>query len=151
VRVSETTAPDLICEIIICNSFALSITEEIFFSANANLVHQKWYCISFALITSTYLFFTLLYEKFCDTWQLVTIHVIIQTINNQVLGHVIQSPLYSATLLDTQILSTVLEIAIMAGMTGEQGMLTPAWHLLQPLMFPRVCASLIFTVDYSII
>jgi hypothetical protein len=35
--------------------------------------------------------------------------------------------------------------------TFQQGMLTPPWHLLPPLVFPGVRVSLIFTVDHFII
>jgi hypothetical protein len=44
-----------------------------------------------------------------------------------------------------------VEIGLTAGVTGQQGMLTPPWHLIPPLVFPRVRVSLIcFIVDYSI-
>jgi hypothetical protein len=38
----------------------------------------------------------------------------------------------------------------MAGVTGQQRMLTPPWHLILPLLFPGICVSLMMTVDYSI-
>jgi hypothetical protein len=43
-----------------------------------------------------------------------------------------------------------VEIGLTAGVTGQQGMLTPPWHLIPLLVFPGVRVSLIFTVDYSI-
>jgi hypothetical protein len=43
-----------------------------------------------------------------------------------------------------------VEIELTAGLTGQQGMLTPPWHLIPPLVFPGVRVSLIFNVDYSI-
>jgi hypothetical protein len=38
----------------------------------------------------------------------------------------------------------------MAGVTRRQGMLTPPWHLIPPLVFPGVHVNLIVTVDRSI-
>jgi hypothetical protein len=35
-------------------------------------------------------------------------------------------------------------------LTGQQGMLTPPWHLIPPLVFPGVRVSLILIVGYSI-
>jgi hypothetical protein len=37
----------------------------------------------------------------------------------------------------------------MAGVTGQQRMLTPPRHLILPLVFPGVHVSLIFIVDYA--
>jgi hypothetical protein len=36
-----------------------------------------------------------------------------------------------------------------AGVTGQQRMLTPPWHLILPLVLPEVRVSRIFTVNYS--
>jgi hypothetical protein len=38
----------------------------------------------------------------------------------------------------------------MAGVTGQQRMLTPTQHLIVPLVFPGVRVSLILTMDYFI-
>jgi hypothetical protein len=38
-----------------------------------------------------------------------------------------------------------MEIGLRAGVTGQQGMLTPLRHLIPPLVFPVVCVSLILT------
>jgi hypothetical protein len=35
----------------------------------------------------------------------------------------------------------VLVIGLTAGVTGQQGMLTPPWHLIPSLVFPAVCVS----------
>ena len=41
-------------------------------------------------------------------------------------------------------------MGLTAGVTGQQRMLTPSRHLILPLVFPVVCVSLIFDVDYFI-
>jgi hypothetical protein len=43
-----------------------------------------------------------------------------------------------------------LEIELTVGVTSQQGMLTPPWHQIPPLVFPGVRVSLFSTVDYSI-
>jgi hypothetical protein len=43
-----------------------------------------------------------------------------------------------------------VEMGLTAGVNGQQGMLTPPWHLIPPLVFPGVRVSLIFTVGFSI-
>jgi hypothetical protein len=43
-----------------------------------------------------------------------------------------------------------LEIRLTLGVTGQQGMLTPPWHLIPLLVFPGLHVSLMFIVDYSI-
>ena len=36
----------------------------------------------------------------------------------------------------------MIDIGRTAGATGRQGMLTPPWHLIPPLVFPGVCVTL---------
>jgi hypothetical protein len=43
-----------------------------------------------------------------------------------------------------------LDIGLISGVAGRQGMRTPPRQLVRPLVFPGFSVSLIFTVDYSI-